>query len=230
MSVVRSTGVLLLIIMTYILALISASKIIYALIILILSILHIITIDKLRSKVLTKTLSIADWLLVLLNMIPYILFLNIFLLIPSLFYIVSIIMAYLDVREWSNALALAGSASLYLPWVKIMGEVKFINIIIFIIWISYSFTEGLYVEYKLPYKTIDIIYVKYVWISLLPVLVFLSTFQPILILSLIEPTIRFFKPGEKLKSGSQIKELGRKTGIRHLLVLIILIFSQLIKF
>ncbi|MEM3831983.1 MAG: hypothetical protein QW128_00055 [Thermoprotei archaeon] len=230
MNVVKSTGVLLLIIMTYMLALISSSKMIYSLIIFLLSILHTITIDKLRSKVLNNELNIIDWFLILLNMIPYIFLFNVFLFIPGAFYIASVIMAYLKVREWSNVLALTGSASLYLPWVEIMGVIKFTNIVIFAIWVSYSFTESLYIEYKLPYKTISANYVRNVWFPLLLVLIFLSAFQPILILSLIEPTIRFFKPGEKLKSGSEIKKLGRKTGIQYSLVLIILIFSQLIRF
>ncbi|MGC8947855.1 MAG: hypothetical protein ACP5OK_00780 [Thermoprotei archaeon] len=227
MIAVRSTGALLLIIMTYILALTSSSKIIYVPIIFVLSILHTITVDRLRSKVLARELNVVDWILILFNMVPYIFFFNIFLFIPFTFYIAAIAMAYLKVREWPNILALTGAASLYLPWVGIMGYIKPVNIIIFIIWISYSFTEALYVEYKFPYKTIDANYVKYTWISLLPILIFLSTSQPILILSLIEPTFRFFKPGEKLKSGAQIKELGRRTSMRYSLILIILIFFSI---
>lgn len=82
---------------------------------------------------------------------------------------------------------------------------------------AYGLVEALYVEYKLPHRRVGSWWLRGTWLAFLFVFLPLTSPFPILWLSLVEPTLRFLRPGPKLTSGTEIRRLGkagaRRTGL-----------------
>ncbi|MCI2414715.1 MAG: hypothetical protein MPF33_05630 [Candidatus Aramenus sp.] len=66
------------------------------------------------------------------------------------------------------------------------------------------------------------------WLSSVLVWVTLSVSYPILLLTLVEPSIRFLFPGQKLGSMKEIATLGRKGARRNVLLLVLLVGLSLL--
>ncbi|MFP3233470.1 MAG: hypothetical protein RXR08_07200, partial [Sulfolobaceae archaeon] len=62
----------------------------------------------------------------------------------------------------------------------------------------------------------------------LVILTLISLNTPLLLVSLIEPSTRFLRPGEKLKSPKEITLLGRKGSKRDVIFVVLLILLSLL--
>ncbi|MEM1627092.1 MAG: hypothetical protein QXV69_07465 [Sulfolobaceae archaeon] len=223
----RNEAAYFLILLTYLLAVVSRPALI-SLIFLPVMILHAFTIDLVLPKVLSRKLGFKEVSLLALNTIPYIYFFTPFSFIPAIAFLLSIILAYTSSKILPQLLGTLGIPLLYLPLVQIFGGIRTIDIGAYLIWSTYILTEAIYVEYKLPYRKVSANQLRASWIVSLIVDVYPILISPLFILPLIEPTIRFMKPGEKLKAASQIKELGKKGLKKTIVVLLLLIVIILI--
>ncbi|BAB65746.1 hypothetical protein [Sulfurisphaera tokodaii] len=223
----RNDAAYFLIILTYVLAVVSHPSLI-SLIFLPVMILHAFTIDLILPKVLSRKIGAKDIAILAVNTIPYIYFFTLLILIPALAFLLSIILSYTKSKILPQLIGTVGISLLYLPLVQIFGGINIVDIGVYLVWTTYTLTEAIYVEYKLPYRKVSIKQLRASWLTSLLINVISIIIFPLFVLPLIEPTIRFMKPGEKLKAASQIKELGRKGLKRTILVFSLLLAIILI--
>jgi hypothetical protein len=214
--------------LTYILSLVSRPSMILLAILPLVG-LHGYTVDATYSKMLSRKLGVKEVLLLTISVIPYLFLLNEFFLIPGVVFLLAITFSYLKVNVVPQLLGTMGLTLLYLPWVALRGRVGEEALLLFLLWNSYTFTEALYVEYKLPFRGINLWYLRASWLVSLLVTISLIPVEPLSLVALVEPTIRFMWPGGKLEKASQIRELGRRGSKRTLLFFSILLVLALIK-
>ncbi|BFI74831.1 hypothetical protein [Sulfurisphaera ohwakuensis] len=223
----RNDAAYFLIILTYVFAVVSYPSLI-SLIFLPVMILHAFTIDLILPKVLSRKIGAKDIAILAVNTIPYIYFFTPLILIPALAFLLSIILSYTKSKILPQLIGTVGISLLYLPLVQIFGGINIVDIGVYLVWTTYTLTEAIYVEYKLPYRQVSIKQLRVSWLTSLLINVISIIIFPLFVLPLIEPTIRFMKPGEKLKVASQIKELGKKGLKRTILVFSLLLAIILI--
>ncbi|MBB5254843.1 hypothetical protein [Sulfurisphaera ohwakuensis] len=223
----RNDAAYFLIILTYVLAVVSHPSLI-SLIFLPVMILHAFTIDLILPKVLSRKIGAKDIAILAVNTIPYIYFFTPLILIPALAFLLSIVLSYTKSKILPQLIGTVGISLLYLPLVQIFGGINIVDIGVYLVWSTYTLTEAIYVEYKLPYRQVSIKQLRVSWLTSLLINVISIIIFPLFVLPLIEPTIRFMKPGEKLKAASQIKELGKKGLKRTILVFSLLLAIILI--
>jgi hypothetical protein len=172
-------------------------------------------------------LSKMDYILIILASIPY-LFIkpSILLLLPISVILLTFIMYYFKNAMWGNILGTTFLSSLALVW-SIFVNNSFLLPSIY--WILYILVGALYVEYKIPFRRLNKEVVQWAWVISIIILVFLSLYVfkvPLLLLSLIEPSLRFMTPGQKLGSMKELGTLGKKGAKRDVLfITLLLIFS-----
>lgn len=223
----RNDAAYFMIMLTYTLAVISRPALVSLLFIPVMA-LHAFTIDKVLPKVLSRKMAISDALLLSLNAIPYLYFFTPLVLIPATAFSLSIILSYARFKVLPQLTGTLGIALLYMPLVQIFGGWKILDIGIYLIWSTYTLSEAIFVEYKLPFRDVSVNELRATWIFSLILDSISVIFSPLFVLPLIEPTIRYMKPGEKLKVSSEIKELGKKGIKRTLLVFFLLLFILLL--
>lgn len=223
----RNEAAYTLVALTYTLAVISRPSLV-GIAFLPLMIFHAFTIDVVLPKVLSRKVGIKEIGLLIINAIPYIYFFTPLILIPALAFLLSIVLSYTKSKVLPQLIGTLGIALLYLPLVQIFGGIKIINIGAYLVWATYVLTEAIYVEYKLPFRQVSIKQIRISWIICLLADAFSVIISPLFVLPLIEPTIRFMRPGDKLKVASQIRELGRKGAKKTLLVFFLLVAIILI--
>ncbi|MEL9970543.1 MAG: hypothetical protein QXR57_07415 [Metallosphaera sp.] len=225
----RNHGAYFMIILTYLLT-VTASLKTLVLVILPIMILHALTVDLTYSKMLARKLSKLDLVLMGVNAIPYVFLFRPLLLIPASIFLLSIILSYSKVNVVPQVLGTLGLSSLLLPWISIVRGISLLDVSVYLIWCSYTLVEALYVEYKLPFRKLGARAVKIGWLTSIAINALFVPFFPPVALTLIEPSVRFLRPGNKLSSATEIKELGKKgskrTGLLFTLLLIILLIYQ----
>ncbi|BCS93069.1 hypothetical protein [Metallosphaera javensis (ex Sakai et al. 2022)] len=223
----RNHGAYFMLLLSYILALAGSLKPLL-LVIAPLVALHAVTVDLTYSKMLARKLGKTDLSLMIINAIPYLFLFRPYFLIPATIFLLSIILSYAKVNVLPQILGTLGLSSLMLPWISLAGTVTILDISVYVVWCAYTVVEALYVEYKLPFRKIGANVVRGTWAIFLLVGGAFSFLFPPLALSLIEPSIRFFKPGEKLRSASEIRELGKRGSKRTIALFALLAFTLIL--
>jgi hypothetical protein len=226
-----NTGAIILFILTFTLSVEILKNIMNLLILIPLVILHIFTVNELYDKALARRLSKKDLVLIAINGLPYILLTNWSIIIPALIFAMGIITSYARIQIIPQILGTIGISSFLLPWYLILNKnINFIITNIYLYWIIYTYVEAIYVEYKLPYRKIGYEVVVISWSIGLFGLIFLTFLSKtyILLSSLIEPSLRFFNPGNKLSTSREIRDLGMRGLKRLLLYFSILLISEIL--
>ncbi|ACP45181.1 conserved hypothetical protein [Sulfolobus islandicus Y.G.57.14] len=183
-------------------------------------------LEYLQPKIMILKINYKDILLILLATMPYIFIkINIYIIIPIVLLIVTFIFYFNKNTMWGNVLGTTFIVSLSLVWALFESNYFLIPDIY---WILYIFTGALYVEYKIPYRRLDKSIVQASWVLSLIILTLISLNTPLLLVSLIEPSTRFLRPGEKLKSSKEIALLGRKGSRRDIIFVTLLILLSLL--
>lgn len=172
--------------------------------------------EYLQPKIMVMKVSYKDVLLIIPTVIPYLLMnLSVYLLIPISLLILTFVLYYAKLTMWGTVIGTAFESSLSSVWGIFVNNPAFLLPSIY--WLLYILTGAFYVEYKIPFRKLDKKVPQISWIVSLIVLVTLSINYPLTLISLIEPSIRFLNPGEKLKSSKEIKDLGKNGSKRDLL-------------
>ncbi|ACP35016.1 conserved hypothetical protein [Sulfolobus islandicus L.S.2.15] len=183
-------------------------------------------LEYLQPKIMILKINYKDILLILLATMPYIFIkINIYIIIPIVLLIVTFIFYFNKNTMWGNVLGTTFIVSLSLVWALFESNYFLIPDIY---WILYIFTGALYVEYKIPYRRLNKSIVQASWVLSLIILTLISLNTPLLLVSLIEPSTRFLRPGEKLKSSKEIALLGRKGSRRDIIFVTLLILLSLL--
>ncbi|MEM2012999.1 MAG: hypothetical protein QW536_06595, partial [Metallosphaera sp.] len=127
-----------------------------------------------------------------------------------------------------QVLGTLGLSSLLLPWISVVKNVTLLDVSVYMVWCAYTLVEALYVEYKLPSRKIGANVVRGMWGISLIVTGALSLLYPPLAISLIEPSVRFFRPGEKLRSASEIRDLGKRGSKRTITLFTLLVITLIL--
>ncbi|WP_338598537.1 hypothetical protein V6M85_07785 [Sulfolobus tengchongensis] len=222
-SKVRNHALYFLGVLTYILALIPFFNInIVRAIILIPIIAYTLPImEYIQPRIMAVKVDYKDILLIIVTLIPYIFMpFNVYLAIPASLLILTFGLYLTKNTMWGNVLGTTFEVSLSIVWGTFIENHNFLLPAIY--WILYIFTGALYVEYKIPFRKLDKRIVQISWIISIIVLLLLSLKNPLPLLTLIEPSIRYLKPGEKLKSPKEIKDLGKRGSRRDIIFIILL--------
>jgi len=183
-------------------------------------------LEYLQPKIMILKINYKDILLILLATMPYIFIkINIYIIIPMALLTVTFMFYFNKNTMWGNVLGTTFIVSLSLVWALFESNYFLIPDIY---WILYIFTGALYVEYKIPYRRLDKSIVQASWVLSLIILTLISLNTPLLLVSLIEPSTRFLRPGEKLKSSKEIALLGRKGSRRDIIFVTLLILLSLL--
>ncbi|BDB99535.1 hypothetical protein [Saccharolobus caldissimus] len=183
-------------------------------------------LEYLQPKIMVLKINYKDLLLILLATIPYIFIkINLYIIIPIVLLIVTFIFYFNKNTMWGNVLGTTFIVSLSLVWALFEDNYFFIPEIY---WILYIFTGALYVEYKIPYRKLNKTIVQASWVLSLIILTLISLNTPLLLVSLIEPSTRFLRPGEKLKSPKEIAPLGKKGSRRDIIFVALLMLLSLL--
>lgn len=217
----RNHGLLGLVTYTYFLSLFPKSNWVRALILVPILLYTIVVLDKLNPKIEVFKLSSSDILIGVLSALPYILIVyevrSLTVLIPISLLLLSIYFFHERKSMWGNVVGTAFISALSFIFTSFLNNPFYLIIPSF--WALYTFTQALYVEYKIPYRKLSNKPLMMSWSISLLLLVTLSLYLNVslMLLALIEPSIRFFRPGEKLKSPKEIKSLGRSSMKRDLI-------------
>lgn len=180
--------------------------------------------EYLQPRAMSLKIGVKDVLLIIPAVIPYLFMkLNIYLLIPLSLLILTFILYYLKMTMWGTVIGTAFEASLSIVWGAFVNNSMFLLPSIF--WLLYIFTGAVYVEYKLPIRKLSKKAPQISWFVSLLILIILGIKFPLTLLSLIEPSFRFFNPGEKLKSMKEVKDLGKNGSKRDMMFIVILIVT-----
>ncbi|EWG06620.1 MAG: hypothetical protein ASUL_08629 [Candidatus Aramenus sulfurataquae] len=178
-------------------------------------------LEKIQPKFMTMKVGHSDVLLAVIAGLPYVLLWpSPYLLVPGALLAATLLFYYFRNTLWGNVLGTTFIASLSFLW-ALFAENGFLLPSAY--WTLYVFTGAVYVEYKIPHRRLKAWVVRASWLSSVLVLSTLSVNYPILLLTLVEPSIRFLFPGQKLGSMKEIATLGRKGAKRDALFLVILV-------
>ncbi|EZQ11389.1 hypothetical protein CM19_01535 [Candidatus Acidianus copahuensis] len=230
----RNHGLFGLLTYTYVISLFPKSDLIRALILVPILLYSIVVLDKLNPKVEVFKLSYLDILLGVLSAIPYILIIyevrSFTVLIPITLLLLSLYFFHERKSMWGNVVGTAFISALSFILTLFLNNPFYLIIPSF--WTLYTFTQALYVEYKIPYRKLDRKVLMVSWSISLFLLITLSLYLNVflMLLALIEPSVRFFKPGEKLKSSKEIRSLGRGGMKRDLLFVTLTVVTSYLVF
>ncbi len=224
---ITNTGALSLIFTTFLFSAFLTSRFIVLVELIPLVFLNGFTIERLYARLLSRKFCKLDYVLIIFNSLPYLLFFTIYLIIPLFFIILAFVTSYLKIGIIPTLFGTYSIASLYLPWSAILYEVNFKVFSIFILWFLYTLTQSLYVEYKVPFRKISKNIVRFAWIISLFPIVYFSRYIPIMLIGVIEPSIRFLNPGNKLTSAKDIKNLGWKIARRSTILILVIIVCEI---
>ncbi|QKQ99068.1 hypothetical protein GWK48_00460 [Metallosphaera tengchongensis] len=227
---ITNKGALSLFTTTFMLSAILTDKLTTLLYLVPLAILNAFTIERLYPKLISWKFETKDYLLAGANVIPYAFLFNVFLLLPLAFLVSAYVLSYFRFRMAPVLLGTYAVSSFYLPWTDMLASVNFGVYSIFLTWMLYTLTQSLLVEYKAPFrKNVKSNHVTVSWIiSLIALIPLSSIFLPTLLLGLIEPTIRFLRPGSKLSSGKEMRSLGRELSKRTMILVSVLVISEIL--
>ncbi|ARM76893.1 hypothetical protein [Acidianus manzaensis] len=182
--------------------------------------------EYLQPKAMVLKLGKKEILLAILAGIPYLFFLNFFAIVPVFLLLLTFFLYYKKNTMMGTVMGTTFVASLSIFWAYSV-HAFFVPAIF---WTFYIFAGALFVEYKIPYRKLKKNDVIFTWILILIILLILSMkFDYLLLLALIEPSIRFLLPGDKLKSMKELPELGKRGAKRDLLFVALLIVFSLAK-
>ncbi|BCU69839.1 hypothetical protein [Stygiolobus caldivivus] len=180
-----------------------------------------------QPRVMSLKLGYKDVVLIIPALLPYVFMKpNIYILIPASLLVLTFLLYFTKLTMWGNVVGTAFEASLSMVWGTFVNNPLFL--IPSLYWLLYIFNGAIYVEYKIPFRKLDKRVVQVSWLTSLLLMLFIGMRTPLLFLTLIEPTIRYLKPGEKLKSPKEIKELGRKGSRKDMAFLAILAISYFV--
>ncbi|BFH74578.1 hypothetical protein SJAV_25220 [Sulfurisphaera javensis] len=183
--------------------------------------------EYLQPRAMSLKIRDKDILLIIPAVVPYLFMnLNIYLLIPISLLILTFLLYYLKATMWGTVVGTAFEASLSIVWATFVNNLLFLLPSIY--WLLYIFTGALYVEYKIPFRKLSKKAPQISWFISLLLLFFLSIKFPLTLVSLIEPSFRFFNPGDKLKSVKEIKDLGKNGSKKDLIFLGVLTITYTI--
>ena len=223
----RNHAAYFMLLLTYILALAGSPKP-FLLLFVPLVALHAVTVDLTYSKMLARKLGKFDVGLMIINAVPYLFFFRPYFLIPATIFLLSIALSYSKVNVLPQVLGTLGLSSLLLPWISVVKNVTLLDVSVYMVWCAYTLVEALYVEYKLPSRKLGANVVRGMWGISLIVTGALSLLYPPLAISLIEPSVRFFRPGEKLRSASEIRDLGKRGSKRTITLFTLLVITLIL--
>lgn len=224
---ITNTGALSLIFTTFLFSAFLTSRFLILAELVPLVLLNGFSVERLYARLLSRKFSKFDYFLVVLNSFPYLFFFTLYFIIPLIFIILAFITSYLKIKIIPTLFGTYSIASLYLPWTAILYEVNIKVFSIFVLWFLYTLTQSLYVEYKIPFRKISKNIVRLAWIISLFLVVYFSLYIPIILLGIIEPSIRFLNPGNKLSSAKDIKNLGWKMARRSMILMVVIIICEI---
>lgn len=198
-----------------------------ALLLLPVVLIDLLVLEYLQPKVMSLRMKWTDAGLAMVAGVPYIFMISPLMVVP----VFSLFLSLLFFKERNtmlgNVMGTTFVVSLSLVWGNFV-ENPFLLPDVY--WILYILTGALYVEYKIPFRNLDKKVTSIVWMIVVPVLIYLSMDSPLLLISLIEPSIRFLNPGDKLKSTKEISTMGRNIAKRDAIFLVILIITSVLAF
>ncbi|BBG23780.1 hypothetical protein [Sulfuracidifex tepidarius] len=224
----RNDAAYFMLLLTYALAVVSRPTLV-SIVFLPVMVMHGFTIDKVLPNVLSGRIGVKDLGLFVLNTVPYLYFFTPLIFIPAAAFLLSILLSYAKSRILPQLSGTLGISLLYLPLVQVFGGANEIDIGAYLVWATYTLGEAIYVEYKLPFRRVIANQLRVSWLASLLLDVASVAVYPLFILPLIEPTIRFMMPGDKLKAASQVKELGKRGIKKTLLVFFLLVLTIIIR-
>ncbi|AWR98050.1 hypothetical protein DFR86_11235 [Acidianus sulfidivorans JP7] len=177
--------------------------------------------EYLQPKAMVLKLGKKEILLAVIAAIPYIfLIINYFIIIPAFLLLLTFFLYYKKNTMMGTVVGTTFVASLSTVW-SYFVHASFVPAIF---WTFYIFSGAIFVEYKIPHRKLKKNYVIINWILVLIILTIISIkFNSyLLLLTLIEPSLRFLLPGEKLKSMKELPALGRKGAKRDMLFVVLL--------
>ena len=180
-----------------------------------------------QPRAMSLKLGYKDIVLIIPALLPYVFMKpNIYILLPASLLVLTFLLYFTKLTMWGNVVGTAFEASLSMVWGTFVNNPLFLTPSLY--WLLYVFNGAVYVEYKIPFRKLDKRVVQVSWLISLPLMLFIGMRAPLLFLTLVEPTIRYLKPGEKLKSPKEIKELGRKGSKKDMAFLAILAISYFV--
>lgn len=184
--------------------------------------------EYLQPKAMTLKIGKKEILLTILAALPYVFMISYFMIIPALLIGLTFLFYYLKKTMIGTVLGTTFVSSLAIVWAYFVQA----SVVPAIFWTLYVFTGALYVEYKIPYRKLkkQIVITSWIISILVLALITIRFFTPLLMITAIEPSFRFFFPGEKLKSMKELADLGRRGIKRDFLFVSLLIVLSLIKF
>ncbi len=177
----------------------------------------------LRPRAASGRLGPKEGLIITLISVPYLALALLeppFLLsVPAAFLLTTLLLYNANLQAWGNVTGTALIASLSFVWGGFIGPTF---LVAYLYWTLYVFTGAVYVEYKLPFRRFSPNSVRLSWVVSLLTVAPLTVNHPLLALALVEPSFRFLRPGERLSSPKEIRNLGRKGLWKDLLFLTLL--------
>ncbi len=197
-----------------------------ALLLLPVVLINLPVLEYLQPKVMSLRMKWTDAGLAVTG-VPYIFMISPLMVVPVLSLFLSLLLFKERNTMLGNVMGTTFVVSLSLVWGNFV-ENPFLLPDVY--WILYILTGALYVEYKIPFRNLDKKVTSIVWMVVVTMLVYLSIDSTLLFISLIEPSIRFLNPGDKLKSTKEIPTMGRNIAKRDAIFLVILIITSVLAF
>lgn len=189
--------------------------------------LTLLVVEYLQPSLVNVRIRVKEIVLSALVSIPYLFAVSIYLLPPLIILLLTIISYWKRNLMIGNVLGTTFISSLSFAWLSFVN-----NSIILpsIYWLLYTLCEALYVEYKLPIRKLDKKVIQLSWLISLIILGLLTAKSSLLLMLLttIEPSLRFFFPGNKLSSMRDVSKLGKRGAVRSMIFIILLILTSIL--
>jgi len=228
-EVFRNHGLYTVGVFSYIISLIpfSGINLVRALILLPIVLLTLIVADYLQPSLMSFRIGVKEIVLSALLAIPYLFEISIYLLLPFTLLVLTVVAYWKRNLMLGNVLGTVFIASLSFAW---LGFVNNSLILPSVYWLLYILCGALYVEYKLPIRKLDKKVVQLSWFASLTILILLTVKSSLLLmlLTVIEPSLRFFLPGDKLPSMKDVAKLGRRGAVRDMVFIVLLILTAVL--
>jgi len=198
-----------------------------ALVLLPIALLTLIVADYLQPSLMSFRIRAKEIVLSALLAIPYLFVISIYLMIPLILLVLTLLSYWKRNLMLGNVLGTAFISSLSFAW---LGFVNNSLVLPSVYWLLYILCGALYVEYKLPIRKLDRRVVQLSWLASLAILILLTmkSSLPLMLLTVIEPSSRFFFPGNKLASMKDVAKLGRRGAKKDVLFIALLIFTSVL--
>jgi len=189
--------------------------------------LTLLVVEYLQPSLVNVRIRVKEVVLSALISIPYIFAVSLYLLPPLIILLLTIIFYWKRNLMIGNVLGTVFISSLSFAWLSFVN-----NSIILpsVYWLLYTLCEALYVEYKLPIRKLDKKVIQFSWLISLIILGLLTAKSSLLLMLLttIEPSLRFFFPGNKLSSMRDVSKLGKRGAVRSMIFVILLILTSIL--